>query len=403
LPVEAQPVVDTDRAHYFGVDPAIDIEKSVQTTFDADTPDGPMVVSGGVVRWEFTVTNTGNVALTHVVVTDDQIANDQTINCGFGAQNVIPALSAGDSVSCVAFGTAIEGPYANLGTVDATGPETVATDGLTMEPGEDVTDTDAAHYFGAQPSIDIEKTVQGADADAPSGPLVASEGEVRFVYTVTNTGNVTLTDLVVTDDPEGTIDCGGITELAPSAQMTCTLDVTGVDSGSYQNTGLVTGVGPETVNQDGEPVPGVSVSDEDPANYYVANPAVDIEKFVQTTFDADVPDGPAVGESGPVLFTYLVTNTGTTALSAISVHDDVIGMIECRHRNRCGRRLHEPGHGQSARAGNGRPRRLCGSRHGSLRRGRGQLLRGAAGDRHREVGPDHLRRRFADRPNGGQG
>jgi len=39
--------------------------------------------------------------------------------------------------------------------------------------GPDVTDDDPGHYFGADPAIDLEKYVNGDDADTPTGPSVS--------------------------------------------------------------------------------------------------------------------------------------------------------------------------------------------------------------------------------------
>ncbi|MFW2333091.1 hypothetical protein, partial [Ilumatobacter sp.] len=46
------------------------------------------------------------------------------------------------------------------------------------------------------PAIDIEKFVNGVDADDPTGPVVAVGDTVTFTYVVTNTGEVPLDDVV---------------------------------------------------------------------------------------------------------------------------------------------------------------------------------------------------------------
>ena len=66
---------------------------------------------------------------------------------------------------------------------------------------------------------------------------------ITYSYRVTNTGNVTLTSVGVTDPMPGlsAINCNGVTSLAPGASVTCTATYTttqaDVDAGSITNTG----------------------------------------------------------------------------------------------------------------------------------------------------------------------
>src|SRR5204863_39511 len=52
-------------------------------------------------------------------------------------------------------------------------------------------------YFGATPSIDILKTTNGTDDLCP---IVAAGDTVTWAYAVTNTGDIDLTNILVTDD-----------------------------------------------------------------------------------------------------------------------------------------------------------------------------------------------------------
>ena len=99
----------------------------------------------------------------------------------------------------VATGTGVAGQYPNIGRVDDSGPETTAVDGI-AEPVAVVTDGYSSHYFGAEPAVDIEKATKGEEADDAPGVLVTVGGEVEWTYVVTNTGNLPLVDVVVTDD-----------------------------------------------------------------------------------------------------------------------------------------------------------------------------------------------------------
>lgn len=127
-------VTDSDPSHYFGLllNPAIDIEKATNGE-DADLPTGPQIPVGGTVNWTYVVTNIGNQDLANVTVTDDQ---GVTVTCPQ------TTLAVGASMTCTATGTAIEGQYANIGSVV----------GTPVGGGNQVTDNDPSHYFGYIPA-----------------------------------------------------------------------------------------------------------------------------------------------------------------------------------------------------------------------------------------------------------
>ncbi|HAP76268.1 MAG TPA: hypothetical protein DCR14_09320, partial [Acidimicrobiaceae bacterium] len=338
-------VTDDDPANHFGPVVGIDVEKSVQTLFDADTaldddPDYfpapatadstevPFVKPLGAVKWTIIVTNTGNASLVDVVVTDDQIVNDGAdVDCGGTAPtaNVIPVLAAGESVTCtVPNGVAQEALFTNTATAEGTGPAMEDSEGNPVG-GETVSDTDDANYFGAAPAIDIVKYVNGYDANEAPGLLVKKGDPLTFTYVVTNTGNTELADVTVVDDQGVVVDCGEGTNvigtMAIDEEVTCSGTATADFDGQYTNIGSVTGVGPDSVGTDGEPVDGDEVSADDPANVFTPVASIDLEKLVNGD-DADTAPGVKVGYSTAVTFTYLVTNTGNVTLRDVTVVDD---------------------------------------------------------------------------------
>ena len=289
-------VSDTDPSHYFGVAPGIDIEKATNGE-DADTAPGPLVEVGDPVTWTYVVTNTGNVALDPVVVTDDQLG---TIAC--------PAttLAVGADMTCTATGgTAIPGQYENVAIATGTPPA-----------GPDVTDTDLSHYFGAAPAVDIEKLTNGEDADLPTGPLIETGSNVLWIYRVTNTGNVLLPMWTVSDDQGVSVTCPRI-PLRPNDTATCFATGT-AQPGQYTNVGTVEASDPA----------GTSVSDSDPSNYFGVDPAIRVEKSTNGE-DADTPTGPYVPVGDPVTWEYVITNTGNVALTDLDLFDTQLGPITC--------------------------------------------------------------------------
>ena len=107
------------------------------------------------------------------------------------------------------------------------------------------------------PRLSLTKYINGVDANSAPGPIVKVGSPVNWTYAVTNTGNVKLTGVTVTDDQGVTVTCPKTT-LNPGDSMTCTAGGT-ARAGQYTNIGKVIGTPP------GE-LPRVSATD--PANYF---------------------------------------------------------------------------------------------------------------------------------------
>ncbi len=284
-----------DPSHYFGWWPAIGLEKLVNG-FEADTPPYPEVAVGNAVLWTYIVTNIGDTALSSVNVVDDR-----------GVVVTCPktALQPGESMTCTAGGTAVAGQYCNVGTASGSAE------------GENAQASDPACYTGVVPRITIEKRVNGEDADLPPGPVVLKGTAVTWTYLVTNTGDTALTNIRVTDDKGVAVSCPKTT-LQPAESMTCTGSGTATQ-GQYCNLGMATGT-PAT----GPP----AVTATDPACHLGVWPEIKIEKLTNGE-DADTPTGPTIAVGDPVLWTYVVTNTGDMQLSSVQVIDSRGVTVTC--------------------------------------------------------------------------
>jgi LPXTG-motif cell wall-anchored protein len=296
-------VTDTDLSHYFGAAPAVDIEKLTNGE-DADTSTGPLIETGSNVLWIYRVTNTGNVLLPTWTVSDDQ-----------GVSVACPSipLRPNDTATCFATGTAEPGQYTNIGTVDASDPA-----------GTAVSDSDPSNYFGVDPSIQVKKSTNGVDADTPTGPYVPVGDTVTWEYVITNTGNVSLTDLDLFDTQLGPITCTLPATLDPGDSATCTASGTAT-AGQYTNTAFVSGVDPLDRR----------VVDDDPSHYFGADPGIVVEKATNG-IDGDEPIAPDGSLNGPyilvgeqVVWSYRVTNTGNETITSIALSDDQLGTIVC--------------------------------------------------------------------------
>jgi hypothetical protein len=230
-------VLATDPSHYLGIAlrPVVDVQKRTNG-LDADQPPGPYVPVGDPVNWEYLVTNSGNVTLVELTVVDDQ---GVTIDCPGDT------LESVQSMVCTGSGIAVAGQYTNV----------VTATGVVLRTGEIISDTDPSHYFGSVLGIALEKLTNGLDADDAPGPRLSAGETVIWSYRVTNTGNVPLTGVAVTDDRGVRVSCPG-TELAAGATMTCA--ATGeAQAGQYVNIGSVVGTFGSEV-----------VMDSDPSHYY---------------------------------------------------------------------------------------------------------------------------------------
>jgi hypothetical protein len=117
--------------------PRIDIEKFISvdgvTWQDADAAPSPLVTPGGQVSFRFVVTNTGNVELTALTLSDNVF--------DLSACTLPAALPVGAFFECVVGPfIGVDGQHSNVGTGSGT------FNGIV------VNDTDGANYFGGVPS-----------------------------------------------------------------------------------------------------------------------------------------------------------------------------------------------------------------------------------------------------------
>ena len=296
------PVTDTDGTTVIATaSPSIAITK-------AASPNN-VINAGQVVAYTFVVTNTGNVTLTGLAVSDPLVGLSAIV-CP------VSVLAPGTSTTCAATYTTTQADV-DLGSI----PNTA---GVTADPptGPAITASDDELVTVTQgPAIQVVKS-------AVPGVVSAPGQAIAYSFDVTNTGNVTLTGVGVTDPLPGlsAVTCP-VTTLAPGASTTCAAGYlttqADIDAGSITNTATATG----------RPPSGPAVDDTDTAVVTAtANPAVDL---VKQAAPASVS---AAGD--PISYEFDVTNTGNVTLSAITITDPRLGP----------RRRHVPGrHPRSGR------------------------------------------------------
>ena len=170
---------------------------------------------GGQTAFSITVTNTGNVALTDVTVADPL-----TPSCA----KTLPDLPPAESTSYACGGTATA-DFVNVAAVSAlplvTAPILAGSGVQAVLP---VTNTAAAVVDVVAPSLALTKT-------ATTNPLVCGGGgplsivhgtPVYFCVTVANTGDITLTNHIVSDPLLGLNNVPVVYPLAPGAALVIT-------------------------------------------------------------------------------------------------------------------------------------------------------------------------------------
>ena len=249
------------------INPALSVEKSV---------DKPVVLAGTTVKWTVTVKNTGDVALTNVTVADP-IAP--------GCNGVIPSLAAGATAEPITCTTTINAATTNVASVTGTDPLHNQ-----LEPKRATASVDVI-----APGISIEKSVDQR--------VVLAGATVKWTVTVKNTGDVPLTNVVVTD-PSASGCNTTIASLAAGATAEPITCVGTIDEDTV-NTAVVTATDPleNTVG------PASATAEVD-----VIHPALSIVKDV---------DQPIVYTGTRVTFTITVKNTGDVALTDVTVTDPV--------------------------------------------------------------------------------
>ncbi|WP_196053628.1 DUF7507 domain-containing protein [Paracoccus lichenicola] len=291
--------------------PAIALVK----TADASALSVPVHV-GELVSYDFTVTNTGNVTLSNVVVNDPLL--------GGAVGSPIPTLAPGASGTVTAAYPLTQADLDAARVVNsATAQGTPPTGGaVTDTSGTTITDNDPTETpLVPAPAIALVKT---ADASAVSAP--AQLGElISYGFTVTNTGNVTLSNVTLTDPLLGGAVGSPIPTLAPGASgmisATHALTQADLDAGQVVNTATATGTPPR-----GGPVTdtsGATVADDDPTTVpLVAAPAIALVKTADGSGIA-VPAAPG----DPIAYSFTVTNTGTVTLLNVTLADALQGAV----------------------------------------------------------------------------
>ncbi len=353
-------------ANEFVSDPEITVSKQVrnddQSGILADSAD---LYVGETAEYAVVVTNTGNVDLSNVILTDDQavVGTDVvatpggtlqwTAGVGGIATLNLGALAKNASITLVYSYKTISGDLARTpitNNVVVTGDMTETPDfpnGTTVDAN-----ADAVIFVSEVPlvnaSILLAKSARNLTASGSFGDLITlTVGQTaQYSIVITNTSSVALSDVVLTDDlaivgasaevstlgtQTWTAGVGGIATLnlgtmAAGASVTVIYDyltVPGDIGNTLTNTASVTGY----YYPDLKVLGTITVSDHNDAVVTVediplAIPGLALVKQVSNVTMGGAPADLAIGKPGDLFrYTVTITNTGTTGLTALRLTD----------------------------------------------------------------------------------
>ena len=267
--------------------------------------------AGDTVEYTFTVSNTGNTTVTDVSVAD---ALPGLSEISYGEwPGAAGTLTPGQSVTATATYELTQadvdaGSVVNTASAGAENPK-----GQPAAPGADTSTVEIA----SAPALNLVKTgglAKGANGEAGD--------TVEFDFTATNTGNTTLTDVVITDALPGLSPIvygpwpsGVEGALAPGQSVTAsaryTLTQADLDTGSVVNAATVAGGNPDGTPVQGEGTVVVPLQQ---------NPGLSLVKT------GGLAEG-AVAQAGEqLLFGFVLTNTGNTTLTDVGITDELPGL-----------------------------------------------------------------------------
>ena len=260
-------------------------------------PNTPTYTAAGqVITYTYVVTNnTLEGSGTLISTFDDKVA---TINCP------TTVLNAQTSITCTGTYT-ITAADVTAGSVtnNASFAADVCNDGCIRSAVASATVT-----FAAQPSWTLP---------APSPTTYTAAGQtINYSYLISNTGNVSIGSITVTDDKVATVTCSGGPVLTPGGTKTCT--------GSYTTTAadVTAGTVTNTATASGIPPPArCRTQRHRQRSRLLGTPSWTLTK---------TPTPTAYSAAGQVInYSFLLRNTGDVAVSAISISDNRIATVSC--------------------------------------------------------------------------
>ncbi|QNE34438.1 DUF7507 domain-containing protein [Leifsonia shinshuensis] len=280
---------------------------------------GTIAKAGETITYTYTVTNTGNTPLSAIAVTETDFTGTGTAPVPDCPQTI---LAAGASEQCTAtyIATAADVDAGTISNTAVAGGQDAVAGAITSAAATAGVTADRA------PALTLAKTADPTTITGAGEPIAYS-------FLVTNTGNVTLTEVGITEQSftgSGgplTVTCPADTTLAAGASLTCTADYESTDadyaSGGVTNTATADGTDPTgasiTSAASTAVVEAVQVPVENP-------PAPDAPGPNPPLADAP-PASPPLADTGLQVLSWLAPLAGLLALAGTG-----IAMLAARRR-----------------------------------------------------------------------
>ncbi|MEO8848041.1 MAG: hypothetical protein ABI440_05370, partial [Casimicrobiaceae bacterium] len=269
--------------------------KTLTGTVDNDSSGS--VTPGDQLNYSVTANNTGNVALTNVVVSDDH----------FSGTNTCASVAMGGT--CVLTGSYIvTAADATAGSVNNTGSAT-----STQVPGPVTNSVNTPVSPTPAPALSITKAVTGNSDPDRSGSVTTGD-TLTYTVTATNSGNIPLTNVPVSDSliTPSNINCRNLA-VGATCVLVGTYTVTPADS----RAGVITNTARTMSNETGRSIFTTTLNT--PVNNM---PALSVAKTLLSNSDPDRSG--SVTEGDVLTYRVTATNSGNVPLTAVQVSDSKI-------------------------------------------------------------------------------
>ncbi len=287
---------EPDDAFVDVVHPALEIIKTVSLDGTCPGSESVSILAGTHVVYCYEVKNTGDTALDGIVVNDGEIRLEGG------------ALLAGESVFLASQPISfVEDAYSEaVASATDTATETA------VESAPDGASVDVIH-----PALAIAVTVS-LDGTCPGSEIanVLEGTQLTWCYAVTNTGDVPVEGISVSDDYFGTLG-SSIGWLEPGQTVFLS-----ASSSAYEDL-VLTGEASGTDAVIGSEV----VSNLDPAAVNVVHPGLNVDVTVSLDGTCPGTDSAQVISGDSVVYCYAVSNSGDTTLYGVEFVDPVTGEL----------------------------------------------------------------------------
>lgn len=204
--------------------PAIALNSSVSTYADNDV--SGTITFNDALQYQFLVTNTGDTSLSNIHITDNSFG--MMINCP------TTTLAASTSMTCTAASLhTITLSEANAGSVTLLSTVASSYGGKSYTRSFTLTTP-----VTGNPGIQLVKSLASFDDHDSSSSITAADG-LWYQFTLTNSGNVSLTNISVTEISFAIPVSCPVTSLAPGAVTICSADTAHIITGAESSTGQV--------------------------------------------------------------------------------------------------------------------------------------------------------------------